>query len=767
MYNRFDDTYSWEYRYTPATAAYIEETSQLFSATFNHQLNTSTFYEIVLSRYSNEYLEIPDDPDNPGQGLYPDDFLQYDQWEYYQDTNGNGRYDQPEPFINVNGDTVMYWGGDQYTQGDALGGLYSYYWDWFNISEWWDIHGDEFYNRYDKVKWDQAQSAFDTMYWDWDQDGYIDNADGEPFVDLNGNGQWDAGDNLLWDTNGNGIYDENHGSPINVDRPEPYVDGDVNMGEPFNDVNKNGVYDRGIDVFLMSSDPAINMDLNRNSQYDGPNSTWTPGVPYEDMNGNGLYDYPNGRYDSGEPFTDLNHNGQWDAQDGFYDYGFNQWAFYQNRKSVINTLDFKLIKQLFSELEMKTGFQLKYNELHMADLRYPYYPYDGDPDGGPWPDVGVFRDFYDQYPYQGAAFVDFKLEFGSLIAKLGTRVDLFKQSANIDELVLEDFGGNESDKVSVKVSPRVGISYPITERAKIYFNYGHFYQLPEFQYMYRQATQASNAFGIIGNYNLDYKKTIQYSIGITYGLSADYVLDVSGFYKDVFGLVNSQEVSIGPITTNAYENSDYARTRGLELELRKTYGHYISGTANYTYSFAYGKSSSESSNYFDQFYNRSIPIKEFPLDWDVRQQLQMSFNLSISQSDKPVLFGMAIPNDWDLSLIWVYGTGYPYTPSRDYPGLRLLAGESPQTNSLRYPPNSEVNIRFIKNFSLIGLDYTFELWINNLFDTQNILRVYSATGRPDTGTNIGGNVKEGSEFAADPSYIGPGRNIRVGLALNF
>jgi outer membrane receptor protein involved in Fe transport len=768
MYNRFDNSYSWKYRYTPGTAAYTEETSHRFSVTFNHQLNNTTFYELMLSRYSKEYLQIPDDPNNPGEGLYPDDFLQYNQWEFYHDANKNGRYDQPEPFINVNGDTVMFYGGDQYTQGDVMGGYAGYYWDWFNISEWWDIHGDEFYNRYDEVGWKQAQSAFDTMYWDWDQDGFIDNADGEPFVDLNGNGRWDAGDVLLWDTNGNGVFDEDRAMTMNVDKPEPYVDGDISLGEPFTDVNKNGIYDRGIDVFLMSSDPAINMDLNRNSQYDGPYDPWTPGVPYEDLNGNGLYDYFNGRYDYGEPFTDLNHNGKWDAADGFFDYGFNQWAFYQNRESITNTFDFKLIKQMFSELELKTGFQLKYRELHMADLRYPQYPYDGDPDGGPWPDVGVFRDFYDQYPYEAAFFTSFKLEFGSLIAVLGTRVDFFKQSDNIDELILEDITENkDASEVSSKVSPRVGISYPITEKAKIYFNYGHFYQLPDYQYMYRQATQASNAFGIIGNYNLDYQKNIAYSFGIRYSLSDDYILDVAGFYKDWFGLINSQEISVGPITTNEYENSDYARTRGLEVELSKNYGYYVSGTINYTYAFAYGKSSSESSNYFDQFYNRSIPIREFPLDWDVRHQLQMSFNLNISKSDKPVLFGMSIPNDWGLSVIWVYGTGYPYTPSRDYPGLRLLQGESPQSNSLRYPPNSNVDLRFHKNFTLVGLDYTFELWINNLLDKENIETVYGATGRPDTGTNIGGHVKEGSEYSNNPAFYGPGRNIRVGLALNF
>jgi len=763
VYNPYDG-YSWDYRYTPASASIVKETSNTYSMTFNHQLNQSTFYEIMLSRYTKDYLTVPDDPNDPGNGVFPDEFILAGDSEYYVDQNGNGVYDAPEPFINVYGDTTFL-GVPDFNDGDVLGFFGTNY----SAGENWDIFGDGFYQRFKDVPWDEAQNIFDTLFFDWDGDGRIDNADTEPYVDLNGNGQWDGGDLFYWgwDTNGNGVYDHDRSILTNNDIPEKYVDGDINLGEPFIDVNSNGRYDRGIDNFVMSSDATVNMDLNRNSQYDGPDTDWTPGVPYQDLNNNGLFDKPNGVYDYGEPFVDLNHNGQWDARDNYFDYGYNQWAFYQERKAIINTFEIKMVKQLIPELENKTGFQLKYNELHMADLRYPNRPYDGIFDGGPYADRGIFRDFYDQYPFQGAFYTSFRLEFGSLNATMGTRIDFFRQSDNVDQLQEDDIESRELINSHVKFSPRVGISYPITDKAKVYFNYGHFYQLPEFQYMYRRATQASNAFGIVGNYNLDFQKNIQYEFGVTYQLSEDYIMEIAGFYKDWFGLINSQRVSYGPFQRNEYENSDYARTRGLELELRKVYGSFISGEASYTYAFAYGKSSSESSNYFDDFYNRSIPIKEFPLDWDVRSQLTISLNMSISKSDEPKLFGMQIPNDWGVSVIWSYGTGYPYTPTRDYPGLKLLPGEDPQSNSLRYPPNSVVNLRFHKNFSLVGLNYTFEALIDNLFDKENINTVYGATGRPDTGTNIGGVVKEGSEYANDPRHYAAGRRIRLALSLTF
>jgi hypothetical protein len=85
--------------------------------------------------------------------------------------------------------------------------------------------------------------------------------------------------------------------------PESFLDGDINLGEPFIDKNQNGIYDAGIDYF------DVTMDLNQNGEYDGPNDPWTPGVPYKDWNNNGEYDPPNGVWDEDESFVDLDGNG--------------------------------------------------------------------------------------------------------------------------------------------------------------------------------------------------------------------------------------------------------------------------------------------------------------------------------------------------------------------------------------------------------------------------------------------------------------------------
>ena len=146
----------------------------------------------------------------------------------------------------------------------------------------------------------------------------------------------------------------------------------------------------------------------------------------------------------------------------------------------------------------------------------------------------------------------------------------------------------------------------------MYFNYGHFYQLPEFRYFFRRPTQASSAAGIIGNPNLDFQKTIQYELGLQYSVARGYVLNLSGFYKDYYGLLNSIREVYGPISTDVYGNIDYARTRGLEMELEKRYGSFFAGSVDYQYTWAFGKNSSESADYFARFYRQEIPIQERP-----------------------------------------------------------------------------------------------------------------------------------------------------------
>jgi len=115
--------------------------------------------------------------------------------------------------------------------------------------------------------------------------------------------------------------DESYSNPPPI---ESYIWYEYIIGEPFTDINGNGVYDRGIDIFIRTTGED-NDDINHNGLYDGPCNicldycNLTEGVPFDDIDGNGELRYENPdyifeeTYEPGLPFCDLNGNGVWDT----------------------------------------------------------------------------------------------------------------------------------------------------------------------------------------------------------------------------------------------------------------------------------------------------------------------------------------------------------------------------------------------------------------------------------------------------------------------
>jgi len=131
------------------------------------------------------------------------------------------------------------------------------------------------------------------------------------------------------------------------------------------------------------------------------------------------------------------------------------------------------------------------------------------------------------------------------------------------------------------LSPRLGISHPVTDNDVLYFNYGHFSQLPTYQYVYAKLSTVSEAtYQLIGNPNLNPKTTVAYELGIKHKFSASQALEFKAYYKDMFDYETSQSITafnplIGNYSLMMYINMDYARSRGIEIIYRKLYGKYF------------------------------------------------------------------------------------------------------------------------------------------------------------------------------------------------
>jgi len=801
-YETRGDINIWNYRYTPSTLPVYEQQDISTSLSYSENLGRNSLVEIQMSRFYTRFLQLPGSPTEPGGVVYPPDFLFNDQWESqssdqdanhngkwdaadpYVDLNGNGRYDPGEPFDDINHGKNGVWDPGEFFVDNDSDGVYTQGVDQFDPN---------LYDTFGEGKWDNAERFKDT-----NGDGVLNperlsTASGAQGVDEPE--AFNDGDVFLGETfrdvDGDGVF-----NPFEPFTDLPDVSGQRNgkwdPGEPFQDLNGNGVWDAVLDLFVTCNCPENN-DLNHDGRYNGPNEPFPPNMPFIDgvivldLNKNGKFDLPNGRWDPGEPYADENGNGQYDFSDGFYDRGYERRTYYQDRRSEIWTLKGSLTSQVRRQHEIKTGFELMYSKLQMADMRYPYYRYTGLPDGGPWPDHGIFRDFYTREPIQGSFYLQDKIEYGTMTAKLGVRYDYYLQSKELtkkfetttidgkttEEGIIELVTGQRGVNGRNRVSPRLGVAYPVSDVAKVYFNYGHFYELPELHFMYARPTQTG--VPLYGNFNLDYMKTISYELGIQYAMSEAYTLDVSGFYKDQFGLLNTFQttnplVNSGtPVNFNA--NLDYGRSRGLEVQLDKKRGTHVNGYINYQYAYAYGKSSAEVSNYYaalDLGGFHFIPLKEYPLDWDVRHQMTLNLDLRASKGDHPRVFGFRMPDNWGINLLWQYSSGFPFTPDRTYPGIETqLQGRQLPTNYLRMPARSTVDLRVNKDFQVWKTDYSFTVYVYNLFNRKNVETVYVNTGRPDTGQNNSGFIVPGTAHDRNPLYVGAGRNIQVGVSMNF
>jgi hypothetical protein len=201
------------------------------------------------------------------------------------------------------------------------------------------------------------------------------------------------------------------------------------------------------------------------------------------------------------------------------------------------------------------------------------------------------------FPVQGGAYLQDKLETKGFTANLGLRLDYsdprtawwdmnkFDPSFFSSAFDPTKVFSTEKFKPQWQLSPRLGIAHPITEDSKLFFNYGHFKQVPQYESLFRVERNDQRQMTSFGNPNLILAKTISYELGYDQILFEDFLLQIAAFYNDIS---NQQDFTqyISSVAGFAYTKSssnNYQDSRGIELTLRRTFGRWVSGFVNYTY----------------------------------------------------------------------------------------------------------------------------------------------------------------------------------------
>ena len=341
----------------------------------------------------------------------------------------------------------------------------------------------------------------------------------------------------------------------------------------------------------------------------------------------------------------------------------------------------------------------------------------------------------------GAFYIEDKFERETLIFNAGLRLDWFKKGKSVDgeayKTQWEAATGfaPDWDQMVFKLSPRIGLSFPALESTVFFFSYGHFNQLPEMQFYYRDPYTG----GFTGNPGLDYEQTILYEFGFTQLLTDNLALDVKSFQRDIAQQVGTTSLlAAAGLPVSLYDNKGRARARGIEFELNKRYSNFTTGHITYTAQWATGFTSSEFEDFVNALRDIPNPIRETRLDWDIRQQVVANLSLQSPKGERLNLFGLKLPDQWSLTSLIRFGTGRPYTP-----GTRDPIEANLNRNSETLPYSLGIDLKFQKTFSIGGIELDFYADMFNLFNRTNSRAVNPWTGEPYAYGNV---VEDSQQF---------------------
>ncbi|MFH1009907.1 MAG: TonB-dependent receptor [bacterium] len=517
------------------------------------------------------------------------------------------------------------------------------------------------------------------------------------------------------------------------------------------------------------------------------------GEPFTDLpNAQGKY---NGRYDIGEPFTDKDGDRLYDAGNpsnsypnvngfvimgdglaGNYQQLVPDWARFE---SSTWTAKFDLTSQVTPRHLVKAGVEYNYYDVEAEDRPYPTIDNKGE---------GIYTDVYHSFPSQCALYLQDKMEYRDIIVNMGLRLDYWNAGGTIEEPIARTGAENYIDYEPPSkggefyLSPRLGVSYSVTERDVFHFNYGYFYQRSRLDYYYTAVNQLqTGGTPIIGNPDLDPMKTIAYELGVRHQFARDFLLDVSTYYKDIKNWIQTASQNqlyfdlygrrIVGSNAAIYYNADYASIRGFELNLSKQYGANLAGRLSYTISWANGKNSYDigsdvtRANYVD-------PRRETPLAWDRRHTLVANVSVHSRLKGKPFSTDW-LATGWSLNVLSQALSGLPYTPTNAN-GTDIEGAEFSERSPWTYTTDVDAS----RQFKFGKLTWRLLLEIRNLFDTRNVLGwdlsrytldTYSEHGgragyvNDNISPNYGLNPKAGP----NPDAWDARRLIRVGLGVDF
>lgn len=364
-----------------------------------------------------------------------------------------------------------------------------------------------------------------------------------------------------------------------------------------------------------------------------------------------------------------------------------------------------------------------------------------------------------RYPVMGAAYVQDKMSRNDLEVHFGGRLDYFDARSTVPSDPANPAnaiaGAPESvpqeTTVKASFSPRLGVAYPIEDKAAIHFSYGHFRQFPSVSTMFTNSDysrlddlQASDPdYMAMGNPDVRPETTVQYEVGYKQVVNDDFGYDLTIYYKDIRDLLGVEFVdTYTGATYSRLTNVDYGSALGVTLALDHRKVGPLRTALDYTWQQAMGNASDPSETATRAAAGEDPRPRQVPFNWDQRHTVNLTAALDA-------------PGNWKFAAVAKIASGQPYTPETD----RAYGGNT-AANSGRKPAGFLVDLRAEKALGAEGQGGVFAR-VFNLFDT----RYFNGAVFPSTGSPYYSRIEAADEQRrlADPTRLYAPRRLEVGV----
>lgn len=424
--------------------------------------------------------------------------------------------------------------------------------------------------------------------------------------------------------------------------------------------------------------------------------------------------------------------------------------YYENSQLISRTLKGDLTSQVDFHHQLKAGFQLRFHDIDKT-MRISMLGSDATDSR-----ARIMEDQYHFFPTEMSAYASDRMEFSGLVINIGARVDRFDPNAAdyrnyfnpsyVDTILVDGqrLRNNVAARSSTKadpywfVSPRIGVSHPISETAALFYSFSRQAIPPPFSRIYDSYRTVFGAITSIPGFvslNQDLVKSSNYELGAQWEfLPGKLGLNFTAYMRDVQNYNNNQAVSMNLPTGQVvwWFNQQYADARGVELTVqaaRQRYFDIFSVSGRVSYAYTYIKASGWTGNDGTQptlfnaadsvKYSNKLPFGDFQYYNKVQNDVAGGQSTLTGGYDRThrITYTMALefPEDIILSSLGTFQSGFFYPIV--YPADARVAGRLYATA----PWNKMVDVRLEKGFTFSGVRFAVFAEVKNLFNWVNII----------------------------------------------